>query len=74
MNLLVGDLVRPSCLILYLKLQIYFTCFRFTPSEFGSQRMKEEDLKGPKELVTIATDDDERRNENGIYHVLYEFV
>ncbi|XP_017773935.1 PREDICTED: ESF1 homolog [Nicrophorus vespilloides] len=44
------------------------------PSEFGKQRMAEEDIKGPKELVSsndqYEVDDDDEENEEGSkYHM-----
>lgn len=33
------------------------------PSEFGKERMAEEDIKGPKELTTVAEDDEEEVDE-----------
>lgn len=42
------------------------------PSEFGKERMKEEEIKGPPELVskTIGSDDDEEETEEGSkYHM-----
>lgn len=40
--------------------QSYFVCVQIYPSEFGKERMKEEQVQGPVELLSIPEDAPEK--------------